>query len=99
MLADPDFARARDSDKPPSFSVGMGCDQCFSKGYRGRRGIFEILEVDEQIRRCIYDGKSAAEIEAAAVESGMLTLRQKGFRAVLDGDTTVEEVVSQVTMD
>jgi type II secretory ATPase GspE/PulE/Tfp pilus assembly ATPase PilB-like protein len=99
LLEDPDLKRVLAPGTLPSFSIGQGCEECFQSGYRGRQAIFEILEVDAAIRELIFRSGSAAEIETAAVESGMLTLRQKGFRAVLEGITTAEEVVQAITLD
>jgi type II secretory ATPase GspE/PulE/Tfp pilus assembly ATPase PilB-like protein len=99
LLDDPDFAEILPEGSKPSFSIGLGCDECFRSGYRGRRGLFEILEVNGAIRKLILRAASAEEIELAAVESGMMTLRRNGFRAVLEGLTTVEEVVRAVNID
>lgn len=99
LLDDPDFAGLLKEGERPSFSIGMGCDACFRSGYRGRQGIFEILPVDEEIRGMILDSAGTAEIEAAAVRSGMLTLRRRGFLAVLEGLTTVEEVIRVVQVE
>jgi len=99
ILEDPDFAGILPEGEVPSFSVGLGCDSCFHSGYRGRAGIFELLEVREGIRKQILKSASAEEIETAAVESGMATLRKNGFRAVLEGWTTVEEVVRVIRVE
>lgn len=98
-LDDPDLAEALAEGEEPSFSVGMGCEACFRSGYRGRRGIFEVLEVNEEVRKRILRAAAAEEIEEAAVRSGMTTLRRNGFRAVLQGATTVEEVVRVVHIE
>jgi general secretion pathway protein E len=99
VLGDPDFARVAAPGITPSFSIGRGCDACFGSGYRGRRAIFEILTVDDAIRARIARGESALQIEEAAVAAGLLTLRQKAFKAVLEGVTTAEEVVRAVHIE
>ena len=75
-----------------SFFQGRGCAQCSQTGYQGRLGIFEWLRVTETIRELIAQRAPATLIRRKAVEQGMRTLRDDGLRAVLDGETTVEEV-------
>ena len=70
-----------------------GCNLCSHTGYFGRTGIFEIMEVNEEIRRLIAENASTEEMTAAARRSGMRTLRQNGVRAVLDGVTSFEEMM------
>ncbi len=73
---------------------GTGCEKCGGTGYRGRRGLFELLVVDEKIRQLTIDRSSAGDIKAHAVEHmGMRTLLEDGRRAVLAGLTTPEEVL------
>jgi len=77
--------------------AAMGCAACRQTGYRGRLGIFELLLVDETIRRHIQARATAAEIGAAAAANGMRTLREDGAAKVLAGVTSVDEV-QRVTM-
>ena len=77
--------------------AGAGCEQCRGTGYRGRVGIFELLEVDGNVRREIVAHATASQIGATAVTSGMKTLRDDGIARVMNGITTVEEVI-RVTM-
>ncbi|MDP8215229.1 MAG: type II secretion system ATPase GspE [Candidatus Euphemobacter frigidus] len=72
---------------------GKGCDKCFQSGYMGRSGIFEILLVDEDIRRMILERTNTGEIKKVALKKGMLTLRMDGARKVVEGITTIEEVI------
>lgn len=70
-----------------------GCDECKETGYRGRTGLFELLDVTESIRGLTIRKASSAEIRAQAVREGMVTLRQAGVAKVLAGITTYEEVL------
>jgi len=75
------------------FYYGTGCSHCNETGYRGRRGIYEYLSITNPIRTLINDRKPTLLIRNRAVEGGMRTLRQDGIRNVLDGYTTVDEVL------
>jgi general secretion pathway protein E len=77
----------------PFYRPGPGCETCHGKGYRGRSGIHELLLFTDAIRALVMQRVDAAAIRRAAVESGMLTLRDDGAEKVLVGLTTVEEVV------
>ncbi len=70
-----------------------GCETCFNTGYLGRKAIYELLPVDDEIRQLIMKNADASTIKAAAVAKGMLTLRQDGAEKILQGITTVDEVV------
>jgi type II secretory ATPase GspE/PulE/Tfp pilus assembly ATPase PilB-like protein len=72
---------------------GTGCDECRGSGFKGRRGIFEILPVSEAVRSMVTARVSASEIKTEAVRAGMHTLRDDGWNKVLEGVTTVEEVL------
>ena len=78
-------------DRP--FYYGEGCSHCSDTGYRGRKGIYEYLRVTNPIRTLISERKPTIVIRDKAVELGMETLRQDGVRSILDGHTTVEEVL------
>jgi type IV pilus assembly protein PilB len=75
------------------FYYGRGCQNCNDTGYRGRKGIFELLVVSEPIRNLINERAPAVVLRQKAVELGMVTLREDGLRSIFDGDTTIEEVV------
>jgi type IV pilus assembly protein PilB len=75
------------------FYYGRGCANCNDTGYRGRRGIFELLVASEPVRLLINDKAPTVVIRQKAVELGMTTLREDGLRGIFDGDTTIEEVV------
>ena len=72
---------------------GKGCDSCLKTGYLGRTGIYEILTVDNEIRKMILEKVDSNEIKKRAVKKGMLTLRTDGLRIAVEGITTLEEVL------
>ena len=76
---------------------GAGCARCNNGGYKGRKGIFEIFRVDEEMQQLIFAAAPARDLRARARETGMRTLREDGVRKVLAGITTVSEVL-RVTM-
>ena len=75
------------------FYYGRGCPNCNDTGYRGRKGIFELLVIGEAIRSLINDRAPSVVLRQKAVEMGMVTLREDGLRSIFDGATTIEEVV------
>jgi type IV pilus assembly protein PilB len=75
------------------FYFGGGCSECHDTGYRGRRGIYEYLKVTDPIRTMITERRPTVVIRDRARELGMRTLREDGIRCILDGQTTIEEVV------
>ena len=74
---------------------GSGCDRCNSTGYRGRVGLYEVMEISDELRELILVGASGLELRRKAIDEGMITLRQSGLRKVKDGLTTIEEVVRE----
>ncbi|HET7871190.1 MAG TPA: type IV-A pilus assembly ATPase PilB [Terriglobales bacterium] len=74
---------------------GRGCSTCNGTGYKGRTGLYEVMEVDDEIRELILIGASAVELKKKAIERGMLTLRRSGLIKVKDGMTTLEEVARE----
>jgi type IV pilus assembly protein PilB len=74
---------------------GRGCEKCNHTGYKGRVGLYEVMEITEELRELILVGASAIELRRKAVEEGMLTLRASGLLKVKLGVTTVEEVVRE----
>jgi len=81
------------------FARGAGCDECYHQGLRGRYGLFEIFEVNEEIERMIYSGGTTAQLRSLAKELGMRSMRDDGVRKVVAGQTTVEEVLSATVAD
>src|SRR5215218_4250272 len=74
---------------------GKGCEKCNNTGYKGRVGLYEVMEITEELRELILVGASALELRRKAVDEGMLTLRASGLRKVKDGVTTIEEIVRE----
>jgi type IV pilus assembly protein PilB len=75
------------------FYYGRGCSNCNDTGYKGRKGIFELLVINDAIRTLINERAPTVVLRQKAVELGMVTLREDGLRSIFDGDTTIEEVV------
>ncbi len=101
-------ARATDAAKPymdklsldtrmediPLFR-GKGCEQCDGSGLKGRQGLYEVLNMTPRLRKLIMTSAGAAEIQKAAIEEGMLTLRMDGWLKVIKGITTLDQVVRE----
>ncbi|MFQ5671603.1 MAG: type II secretion system ATPase GspE [Nitrospinales bacterium] len=94
------YAREMGDMAPDNLKVfhGKGCDHCSHTGYRGRKGIYELLIIDDAIHNLILAKASAHVIRAKARENGMRVLREDGWRKVLQGETTAEEVL-RVTLN
>ena len=83
-------------DYPPARETVFepcGCDKCSRTGYKGRRALFEVLEVDEEIEQAIVQRKNASEIRDLAMSKGMKTLREDGWAKVFAGVTSVKEII------
>ncbi len=76
-----------------NFYYGKGCDACNHTGYKGRKGIYELLNVTDPIRELINERAPSVVLRQKAIELGMQTLRQDGLRSIYDGETTIEEVL------
>jgi general secretion pathway protein E len=75
------------------FYRGKGCTACFQTGYRGRSGIYELLIIDDNIRTLIMSAADASVIRRKAIEQGMTTLFRDGVTKIVQGTTTVDEVL------
>jgi len=75
----------------------VGCDKCRNIGYKGRMGIFEIFQIDDEVRHLINEELTSPQLRRRARELGMRTLREDGIRKVLAGKTSASEVL-RVTM-
>lgn len=93
-LADPQEAKLLKvrSDAPPTLYDATGCEKCSYSGYQGRTGIYEILSLDDSTRKLIHNQASEQEIEVY-VRKSMPSITTIGFRRVLDGKTTLEEIL------
>ncbi len=74
---------------------GKGCSTCNNTGYKGRIGLYEVLEVTDEVRELILIGASALELRKKAIEDGMISLRESGLHKIRSGVTTLEEVVRE----
>jgi type IV pilus assembly protein PilB len=74
---------------------GKGCERCNGTGYKGRVGLYEVMEITEEVRELILVGASSLELKRKAVDEGMITLRRSGLRKVIEGVTTIEEVARE----
>ncbi len=76
-----------------NFYYGRGCETCNNTGYRGRKGIYELLDITDPIRELINQRAPGVVLKQKAVELGMTTLRHDGLRSIYDGETSIEEVL------
>jgi type IV pilus assembly protein PilB len=83
-----------EAEKVKTFK-GRGCDKCNGTGYKGRVGLYEVLEMTDDLRELILIGASALELRKKAIDTGMITLRQSGLEKIRTGMTTLEEVVRE----
>jgi type IV pilus assembly protein PilB len=75
------------------FFYGKGCDACNHTGYKGRKGIYELMKITDPLRELINERAPTVVLKQKAIELGMVTLRQDGLRSIFAGDTTIEEVL------
>ncbi len=80
-------------DAAKTFYHGEGCAKCDHSGYKGRIGIHEVMEIDDEVRVALMKSADAGEIKKIAVKNGMTTMVEDGFRKAVDGVTTIEEVL------
>jgi len=81
--------------KTVKIQKGRGCAVCNNTGFKGRAGLYEVMEVDDEIRELVLVGASAVELKKKAIEQGMITLRRSGLIKVAAGITTLEEVARE----
>ena len=81
-----------------TFYQPVGCEACNKRGYRGRVGLYEVLEMSETLKDMILTGASAIELREQAQKEGMITLRRSGCRKVMDGVTSIQEIVRETVL-
>ncbi len=91
--ADIGYLRKHGDDNTETIYQGAGCEKCRHTGYKGRVGLYELMIMDEEIRRVISSDVPLAELRRLAREGGMVTLCEDGIKKVADGQTTVEELM------
>ena len=92
-LLDATRALASTTSATREFFYGKGCESCNHTGYKGRKGIYELMKITDPIRELINERAPTVILKQKAVELGMVTLRQDGLRSIFAGDTTIEEVL------
>jgi type IV pilus assembly protein PilB len=91
VLEELEISRREIGDK--KFYYGRGCEGCNQTGYKGRKGIYELLRITDPLRELINERAPTVVLKQKAIELGMVTLRQDGLRSIFAGDTTIEEVL------
>lgn len=79
--------------RKPVFYYGEGCDTCGKSGFKGRTGIREVIEINEEIRELVMARANAQKIKEAAIRGGMKTMLQNGIEKAIAGETSLEEVL------
>jgi type IV pilus assembly protein PilB len=74
---------------------GRGCEACSNTGYKGRIGLYEVMEMTDDVRELVLVGASAIELRRKSIDEGMVTLRQSGLKKIREGVTTIEEVLRE----
>src|SRR5689334_9752463 len=74
---------------------GKGCSTCNDTGYKGRIGLYEVMEITDEIRELILIGASSLELRKKSIEDGMVSLRESGLQKIRNGVTTIEEVLRE----
>ncbi len=88
---------AEEAETIKSFK-GKGCQVCNGTGYKGRVGLYEVMEINDELRELIIIGASSIELRRKAMEAGMITLRESGLYKLREGITTIEEVVKETVL-
>jgi type IV pilus assembly protein PilB len=91
LLAQLALSRREVGDR--NFFYGIGCDACHQTGYKGRKGIYELMKITDPLRELINERAPTVALKEKAIELGLVTLRQDGLRSIFAGDTTIEEVL------
>ncbi|MBN1196516.1 MAG: type IV-A pilus assembly ATPase PilB [Candidatus Aminicenantes bacterium] len=92
-----DIGFAPEEAKKVEIFEPTGCEKCNNTGYKGRMGLFEVMEIDEELRELVMVGASTSELRQKAKEKGMLTLRRSGIEKIKEGVTSIEEVLRETS--
>ncbi|MGH9790757.1 MAG: GspE/PulE family protein, partial [Candidatus Acidiferrales bacterium] len=93
-----DAGYTREEARPARIMHGKGCQVCNNSGYKGRVGLYEVMEITDELRELILVGASALELKKKAIEGGMVTLRRSGLTKAMAGLTTLEEVARETVL-
>ncbi len=93
-----DAGYTAEESKTTKIYHGKGCTTCNKRGYKGRTGLYEVMEINDELRELILVGASALELKKKAIEQGMITLRRSGLIKVALGQTTMEEVLRETVL-
>ena len=77
---------------------GTGCATCNNLGYKGRVGLYEVMEITDELKELVLVGASAMELKKKAIEQGMITLRRSGLTKVKTGQASMEEVLRETVL-
>lgn len=88
-----DMPKVLDMNRLTLYKPGEGCDACDGVGYKGRLGIYEVLEVNEKISKLIVSNGTSDDIQLVAIDEGMITMQLDGFLKCIGGETTIEEIL------
>jgi type IV pilus assembly protein PilB len=89
---------APDEVKALKIRRGRGCDRCGNSGYKGRVGLYEVLQFSDEIREMVLSGSTSIELKRKAIEEGMVSLRSSGLQKIRQGVTTLEEVLRETVL-
>ena len=89
----------KSKDVKGSLYKSKGCADCRNTGYRGRTAIFEMIPMAKELRKLVFENANEDEIRQAAIKNGMVTLRDAGNERVLDGTTSIEEILRSTVED
>jgi type IV pilus assembly protein PilB len=89
---------APDEVKSLKIKRGRGCDRCGNSGYKGRIGLYEVLQFSDEIREMVLSGSTSIELKRKAIEEGMVSLRSSGLQKIRSGTTTLEEVLRETVL-
>ena len=90
---------SEDEANSATFYKGRGCRNCSETGFKGRIAVYEVMELTEELKEFVLNGASAMELKAEAIRGGMLTLRRSALNKLVEGTTTLGEVLRVSTSD